>query len=156
MKKENYPDYPIITFNSFLNFCNGATVDSAYLRLNFTDGNGAIGYPQSDESAPSDFFVITLMNNKITGKFDTIKQPNAENTGDTVTVWAYKIPYITPSGSDKELNGIIQINLETSIQNIRPTNGHNYQDLEFVVWMYDRNGNKSNILNTGPVSTACQ
>lgn len=150
VKKENYPDYPVISFNSFIPFGTSCIPDSAYLRLNFTDGNGQIGYPQQDTSAPSDFFVITLMKNTNTGLYDTMK-----NLSGSPTLWTYKIPYITPTGSDKELNGIIQINFETLLQPYcqNTIKDHDNTKYEFVVWMYDRNGNKSNVLNTGPVST---
>ncbi|HTB30756.1 MAG TPA: hypothetical protein VK808_01950, partial [Bacteroidia bacterium] len=59
-KKENYPIIPAITYNSFTPFCSGSTTDSAYLRVNFTDGDGDIGYPQSDASAPNDFYIVPL------------------------------------------------------------------------------------------------
>ncbi len=154
VKKENYPNYPVITYNTFIPFGPCGAPDSAYLRVNFTDGNGQIGYPAGQEGAPLDFFIIPMMFNTNTLKYDTIKHENVANTADTVTVWAYAIPYITPSGSDKALNGIIQINFETSIKdNISQTNGHDYTKLEFSVWMYDRAGNKSNVLTTPPVST---
>jgi len=151
VKKENYPDVPVITFNSFTFFGSGTTTDSALLRVNFTDGNGAIGYPAGQEGAPNDFFVRPMLYYYSTKTFLPIIIDTSGNN-DTLT-YPYAIPDITPVGSDKELNGIIQINLENAIQGISYLATDlapyaNVSEYQFQVWMYDRNGNKSNILIT--------
>ncbi len=157
VKKANYPDYPVITYNNFIPFCTGSNTDSAYLLVNFTDGNGAIGYSQTEASSP-DFYILPEIY-FYTGKFEPLINTI---TGDTIK-YSYVIPDITPSGKDKELNGIIQINLENFIQSqisvlaedttfAKKTNAHK---LQFVVWMFDRNGNKSNVITT-PTVYSCQ
>jgi hypothetical protein len=149
-KKENYPIIPAITYNSFTPFCSGSTTDSAYLRVNFTDGDGDIGYPQSDASAPNDFYIVPLFDS--VGNFITITLPN-----DSILSFPYKIPYITPSGSDKELNGIIQINLENIFQELDQlvselsSHGLVAHTFRFQVWIFDRAGHKSNVLTTPTV-----
>jgi len=151
VKKANYPDVPAITYNSFTPFCSGSTTDSAYLRVNFTDGNGDIGYPAGQEGVPNNFFVEPLIYNVTTHTYDTVSLLGS----DSALKLPYSVPYITPTGNDKELNGIIQINLEGLISEI--TSGFSsisilqYYNLEFKVWMYDRSGNKSNVLITPPV-----
>jgi hypothetical protein len=152
-KEENYSDIPNITFNSFTPFCSGSTNDSAYLRINFTDGTGDIGYPLGDASVPPDFFIVPMYLNIPTGTYDTIIYQSPYTGNDTTLSYGYLIPDITPSGKDKELNGIIQINLENALQiisSIPPISGKNFNKLEFKVWIYDRAGNKSNILITPP------
>jgi hypothetical protein len=158
VKKENYPNYPIITYNSYIPFCSGSITDSAYIRVNFTDGNGEIGYPAGDASAPSDFFIMPMLYVNKTKSF----QPITGINGDTIN-FSYQIPDITPTGSDKELNGIIQINLETAISTIvgiADSFGSglvNVNEIQFQVWMYDRNNIKSNVLITPVISNyACQ
>jgi hypothetical protein len=157
-KKENYPDYPVITYNNWEPFCSGSTTDSAYLLVNFTDGNGAIGYPSEDASAPNDFYIVPLFDSA--GIFKSLSV-STQTGGDSSITFPYQIPDITPSGSDKELNGIIQINLETAIQAIiqipvdLASRGFVAGTFRFEVWMYDRAGNKSNVLITPTVYT-CQ
>lgn len=155
VKKANYPDVPAITYNSFIPFCSGSITDSAYIRVNFTDGNGDIGYPAQQENVPHDFFVVPLLYVYATKTYSPITQQN----GDSLE-FAYNIPDITPSGSDKELNGIIQINMEQFLQDDISndnalSNVADLHHLEFMVWIYDRAGNKSNVLITPPVYT-CQ
>ncbi len=154
VKKENYSIIPAITYNNFQAFCSGVKTDSAYLRVNFTDGDGDIGYPQADPSAPSDFYILPLIYNTTTGKYDTLKV--LTTSGDSVITYNYRIPYITPSGTNKALNGIIQINLENLIQYLGNYTlpQHNTYQLQFGVWIYDRAGHKSNVLTT-PTVYAC-
>ena len=129
VKKANYPDVPVITYNSYIPFVTGSNIDSAYLRVNFTDGNGDIGYPSQQENVPPNFYVEILVY-----VYNT-------NTYDSVTISPYNVPYITPTGSDKELNGIIQINFEGLLQSrvIDPLSkfkpGYlNLDNLQFKVW----------------------
>lgn len=147
VKKENYPNVPVITFNSYQPFLSGLTVDSAYLRVNFTDGNGNIGYPSQQTGVNPDFYIVAMV------------YVNSTKTYDSLYTFPYLVPDITPTGSDKELNGIIQINLEGAIQNNIldlasefPAGYANFYDIEFKIWMFDRAGNKSNVLITPPIN----
>jgi hypothetical protein len=158
VKKENYPDYPVITYNSCYVFCSGSTTDSALLRVNFTDGNGQIGYPQQQEGVAPDFFARPMVYFYATKSYQYMTYVDTAGINDTVTL-SYLIPYITPAGTDKELSGIIQINTEGLIQTDISDLYTNFSavadvyNLEFQVWMYDRNGNKSNVIVTPPVYT---
>jgi hypothetical protein len=141
-KKANYPNIPIITFNNF--YC-----DSACLRINFTDGNGDIGYPSQDAGAPPNFYAVVM-------PFIYKTQ-----TYDSLITFSYNVPYITPSGNDKELNGIIQVNFEGLLnewvtQDTAFSKIANLNKLEFKVWIYDRAGNKSNVLIIPPQNYPCQ
>lgn len=151
-RQTTYPDTPIISYNSFTPFYFGssAKIDSAYLRINFTDGNGDIGYPAQQENAPHNFYAIALLYTYKT------------KTYDSFVPFMYNIPDITPSGSNKALKGIIQINLESFlqqyvndvfIQNPSFDTVADQHNIEFKVWLYDRMGNKSNILITSPIYT---
>lgn len=155
-KKTNYSIIPAITYNSFTKFCSGSTTDSAFLRVNFTDGDGDIGYPTNDASAPSDFYIIPLFDSA--GIFKPL--PVSISSGTDTLTFAYRIPYITPSGTDKSLNGIIQINLENAfvqfktILTILQSRGFIINQFKFQVWIYDRAGHKSNVLIT-PIVQSC-
>lgn len=152
-KKENYPDVPVISYNTFASYYySDPTHDSAILTLNFTDGNGDIGYPSGETDAIPDIYVTPLIYYYDTKNF----RPMPIN-GDTVPL-SYTIPTITPAGNDKELSGIIEVNMGSSLYSsidavylanesifdtaIDPTR------MEFRVWMFDRAGNKSNVLIT--------
>jgi hypothetical protein len=151
VKKANYPDVPVITYNSFTPYGGGSITDSALLRINFTDGNGAIGDGQT-----IDLYIVPLIYIKASQTF----QPIFSSPGDTQK-FPYVIPNITPSGSDKELSGIIQINFENYLQDEVSILASNPAvaavadpySLEFEVWLYDRAGNKSNVLITPNVHT---
>src|SRR6185312_16592532 len=109
-KKENYPITPNITYKDFIVF----NADSAYLQVNFTDGDGDIGYPANDASAPYNFWVEYMYLDSATNSI----LPMTVTVGtQTDTVFGkYHIPNITPTGKDKELNGEIQVQLEAAGQ----------------------------------------
>jgi len=157
-KSENTNPIPSITYKSF---GVGLNPDSAQLQVNFTDGDGDIGYPPQDASAPYDFYIQywyctdTLANSPAQVADSTFKPYPILNQHthlftDTLTDY-YHIPYITPVGKDKSLTGIIEIALTGRgngwyINYCVKTPSHNY--FEYKVWIYDRAGHKSNILTT--------
>lgn len=142
-KKSSYPDVPVITYNNF--YC-----DSACLRINFTDGNGDIGYPSQQEGVKPNLYANVLV------------YVYKTHTYDSFTQFSYNIPDITPSGSNKALNGIIQVNFEGLLNewvtqdSTGFSNLADFTNLEFQVWILDRAGNKSNVLVTPPVSYPCK
>ena len=150
-KKENYPDVPAITFNSFAAYdYTKYTNDSDILTLNFTDGNGDIGYPSSETNPPHDLYVLPLIWDYRSKSY----QPWILNN-DTFT-FPYNIPYITPVGNDKELSGLIKVNMgyflyQNIVNDFTPGMIDTLADpynMIFKVWIYDRAGNKSNVLVT--------
>jgi len=154
VKKANYPISPVITYNSFTPFCSGSSTDSAFLRINFTDGNGDIGYPSQQANVTPNLYIVPLIYVYAQGAYFPII-----SDGDTIT-FSYNVPYITPVGSDKELSGIIQVNFEKFIQEYISSDTAfnavaNIHQLEFKVWLFDRAGNKSNVLVTSRCYT-CQ
>ena len=151
VKESNYSVIPNITYKSFTPFCSGSITDSAYLQVNFTDGDGDIGYAANDATAPFDFFAIEYINHNGT------YVPFTLNNGKDTINFSYHIPDITPAGKNKSLNGIIQINFENAFQiNTQTTaTGYNFYQIEFQVWIFDRAGHKSNAIMTPPL-TICQ
>jgi hypothetical protein len=145
-KNENYPDYPVITYKDFIVF----NQDSAYIQVNFTDGNGDIGYPASDTSAPPNFWVEYMYLDSATNNFLPMTATVGTKT-DTI-FGPYYIPNITPTGKNKELSGEIQVKLETEGQptwySPLPIYYKATNAIEFRVWLVDRAGNKSNVVTT--------
>ncbi len=156
-KKENYPDVPVITYNNFAAYYTGSSdvIDSSILTINFTDGNGDIGYPSQETNVTSDLYVLPLI------YYYRTKSYGPWIINNDTDVFPYNIPYITPVGNDKELSGLIKINTEHLLQEITDffiadTGLYDTADpnrLEFKVWMYDRAGNKSNVLLTPVLHT---
>jgi hypothetical protein len=144
-KKENYPITPAITFKNIIHYTPG---DSLAVQINFTDGDGDIG--TSDTGAPYNCYLEFLLDsvNVFVPQF-TSNPMSKVTTGDTV-VYAYHIPYITPAGSDKSLNGMIQIQLLRSVWCIK---GFDLgATIEFRVWIIDRAGHISNRITTSAIA----
>ena len=145
VKKPSYPIVPVITFQSMVVNSNG----SATLKVNFTDGDGDIGYPNDETGAPPDF-ILEVQQQDASGNYYTITEPgiiNNPGTGDT-TVFQYHIPDITPDGKYKALSGQIQIALTSSNWYI----ADNINE-RLVVWITDRAGHVSNRVITPAVVT---
>ena len=139
-KKENYSIIPAITYKSLVENSDG----SATLQVSFTDGDGDIGY--NTTNPPVDFFVEILQRDSV-GQYQPIIDQllNDPVMGDTAYV-PYNVPYITPSGSDKELSGQIQV-VMTSGSWYFAANTY----MEFKVWLVDRAGHISNKILTPPI-----
>jgi hypothetical protein len=143
-KTNNVSVIPAITFKSF----QATGPNSATLQINFTDGDGDIGYPSQDVSAPPNLWIKYLY-------FDTAgtkKYIGIYNIADSATFdsvyFVYNIPYITPAGKDKALNGVIQIAMTSWYLN--PYNSLDSLKVEYEIWLFDRAGHKSNVI-TSPV-----
>ncbi len=109
-KKETFSIIPAITFKSM----DAATLDSAIMEVNFTDGDGDIGYQGSASDAQPDFFIQYLRDSA--GVFVPMIVYNGPNP--TTVEGTYKIPNVTPAGKDKTLTGIIRINMEQWTQGL--------------------------------------
>ncbi|HTA83975.1 MAG TPA: hypothetical protein VK783_13615 [Bacteroidia bacterium] len=148
MKKENYPIVPAITYQNFIVNAD----NSADLQINFTDGDGDIGYQEGTSNIPPNFYMEFLEDTSGTGVFIPLiistGTPDAV-MGDTV-FYSYNIPYITPAGKDKELSGQIQIALGAGQWYLQAP-GKPQRNYKYVVWIIDRAGHKSNRITTPPV-----
>lgn len=159
-KNNNSSPYPVISYNNLIQYCTGSiskdsvTVveDSAVLIINFSDGNGDIGYPSSDENAPFDFYIQQYYLNRN----DSIIPIITTDGGDVIL--PYHIPDITPSGADKSLTGEIKILLTyPNVDYLANTKNPIARGATicYKVWIYDRSGNKSNVVTT-PLFTLCK
>lgn len=141
-KPRNYPVIPAITYKNFI------IIDStsANLQINFTDGDGDIGYASDYSNPPVNFYVEYLHDSAghyVPALFSN--NPPDPVMGDTLA-FPYHIPYITPTGKDKSLSGQIQVH-------ITPTwylPGD--KSIEYRIWLIDRAGHVSNRLTTPPIA----
>jgi hypothetical protein len=108
-KPDTYPEEPHIEYLGF------ATVgDSAVFRISFTDGDGDIGLSQADTLPPFNSKGKHYKNLKlyyqyldtISGQYKYYITPKTQT--DTV-IYAYRIDRINKIGTDKSLNGEIQV-----------------------------------------------
>lgn len=137
-KPRSYSVIPAITYKNF------TITDSSHaiLQISFTDGDGDIGYPSDNTSAPANFYIEYLYDSAgiyVPALFPPSSTPDPV-VGDTVA-YPYHIPYITPTGKDKSLNGQIQVNVSNWYLPLSKT-------FEYRVWLIDRAGHISNRVTT--------
>jgi hypothetical protein len=137
VEKPVYPDTPIIKLENFIQF-NG---DSAWFIISFTDGDGDVGLRPQDTIG---------VHHPDSGKFhyNFFIEPYEMQNGEWVSTnplfpFYYRIPYITPEGRNKVLEGEIKVKLEDYIS---PSP---FDTVRFDAYMYDRALNKSNVISTG-------
>ncbi len=141
LKPEKFPDEPQITFKSFEQFG-----DSASLIIAFTDGDGDVGLDASDNTPPFD-----------TGTyyFNLFVDYSELRHG----VWTpvefdlplyYRIPRITPTGQNKALEGEIAVAIEPwPIIGVPPA--YPWDTVRFSIHMVDRALNGSNIVQSDAI-----
>lgn len=138
---DEYPDTPVISFNAFVT--NG---DQAVLTIDFTDGDGDMGLKETDTQPPFDTSSVYFNNcfiayeEKVNGQW----QAGLDQLGDPV-VFKYRIPYVTPEGQNKALNGKIDITLEPFYYNPMSVDS---DTIRYKVKIVDRALNFSNEIVT--------
>lgn len=143
-KSSNASPIPSISFKSF----ESTGANSGNLQINFTDGDGDIGYPPQNTNAPPNLWVKFLYYNYSLKQFVGVWDPNDSSTFDSV-YFIYAVPYITPQGKDKSLTGIIQVAMNDWYANPFSTQDSlQYLQVQFKIWLIDRAGNKSNVITT--------
>jgi len=142
MKKEVYPDVPVIAFQNFTSvFDTGKVAVKGYLTISFKDGNGDIGLQPEETQSPYDTGSIYYYNfiidyyELIHGSFVKLQ---------TTVPFSARIPYLTPDDPNKAIKGII---VDTLTLNPKPV--HDTIKLKFFI--YDRALHKSNVDSTPPI-----
>lgn len=140
LKREEFPPEPAITFKSFQQFN-----DSASLTISFTDGDGDIGLDASDNQPPFD----TASDNYYNFFLDMDKLQNGEWSPVEFEIpLHYRIPRISPTGQNKALEGEIAVALTpwpylpaSMVDTIR-----------FHVYLVDRALHVSNTVSSGTIA----
>ena len=140
-KSSNLSPIPSISFKSFQ--ATGGT--TGVLSINFTDGDGDIGYPSQDPTAKPNMWVKYLYYDYTSKKFIGVYNKEDSATFDSV-YFVYNVPYITPTGKDKSLTGVIQLNMTDYYAN--PYATLDSLQVQFQIYVYDRAGNKSNVITS--------
>jgi hypothetical protein len=141
-KNTNSNPVPVISFKSF----TGTGVNQGTLAINFSDGDGDIGYPSQDPSAQPNLWVKYLYYDTGSKAFIGVPHSPADTITHDSVYYVYNVPYITPAGKDKSLSGIIEVAINTWYAN--PYNDLSLLKVEFQIYMFDRAGHKSNVITT--------
>ena len=139
-KKEVYPDTPYIQYIDFIKMSNVQGIDEkGILKISFTDGKGDIGLSPGDTFPPfepsSKFYYNLFITyyEKQYGQYVAVTLPLTNNS---------RIPVITPSGENKSIKGIIE--MELFINNHIST----FDTIAFDASIADRGLNISNVIRT--------
>jgi len=145
LKTENYSNTPLIGYKNFVAYGK----DSADFIFTFKDGDGDIGLQQSDTSGvfsiSGAYYYNCFMKyyyKQAKGRFSTYITPSNNDT----LVYKYRIPYITPVGQKKIVDGEVRVRLYAPYYVIEQTPPHTI--ISFEVFIYDRALNKSNVVLT--------
>lgn len=146
-KKSTAPIIPAITFKDFII----TDTANATLEVNFTDGDGDIGYSSQDASAPPNFWIRYLYYNYTDKQYEGVYNPLDTSTFDSV-YFVYNIPDLTPKGKNKSLTGIIKVAMSPVWYIDAYTSHTDSNHIEYQVWLFDRAGHKSNVVTVGPIN----
>ena len=137
IKQEEYSIIPSIRFQSLTQVPLNSGADSLVLVLSFTDGDGDIGVNQSDQTSTNKDIFITYLrrwNGKLTDTTLT-----CQNIKGVITLNSW-LPYITPQGKNKNIQGTIQYGFSIPCQQL--------DTISFQVYITDRASHKSNVIIT--------
>ncbi len=147
-KDKNFSDTPLISLTGFDQVKNVAGKDSiGIIHIYFTDGDGDVGLNPSDTFPPFDrsspFYYDLYINyfEKQLGKWVRIVLPPAVPGGDTLSNHS-RIPYLTPTGQNKTLEGDLSMSLFTN----NPFSV--YDTIRYEVTIVDRSLHRSNQIQT--------
>lgn len=147
LKREEFPPQPVIEYTDFIKYGN----DSAEFIFQFTDGDGDIGLTEGDtfgNFAPNQpyyyNFIMIYYYKDGTGNFQPYDAIDSTPAVMDTLKNGYRIPYITPEGQNKVLDGEIRVKLLAPY--IPPAVSD--KNFRFDVFIYDRSLNKSNVITT--------
>jgi hypothetical protein len=141
-KPDEFPDEPVITFKSLYTEVDAQGYDDKmYVVLNFTDGDGDIGYNDIGNNDPVfDDPASPYYNNF---QVRTFRYKNGAFVEDTTDLSA-RMMYVTPEVNNKALKGEIQRELPLPVHLVNDT-------LRFEIFIYDRALHASNTITTSDI-----
>ena len=139
VREKTFPPQPAIEFDKFITYGH----DSADCFIKFKDGDGDIGYPASDKTVGDDLKMKYLYKDP-NGVFLPVDSSFGTSHFDTL-FYSYRVPYLTPNGQYKALDGEIKIKLRT--QPIFAVGSV----VKFEITLRDRAGNISNMVTTNEI-----
>lgn len=151
IKTQSVPNTPSIAFKDFVKYGK----DSADMIITFKDGDGDIGLVPGDTAPPHNvngkyyYDMVMEYNYKgADGKFHRFKSATATDS----MIIGYHIPYITPVGQNKVLDGEIRAHILAPYFVVDPLVIPAHKVIRFDIYIYDRALNKSNVITTPEIS----
>ncbi len=140
-KEKSFPPEPKIEFLHYVKYAN----DSADCIISFKDGDGDIGIEQGDTISKDDF-VMKYLYKGTDGNFHPFDIVDTTAVMDTL-FYSYRIPYLTPDGQYKALDGEIKAKLR-----VPPIYVPGHTIVKFEIYIRDRAGHMSNRVQTNEIS----
>lgn len=143
----NYPKEPVIQYvgvsKNTMQQGQGLAVDSIFVTFSYTDGDGDLGFPESDPT-PSVFF---------------------RDSRDSFAKPPIQLPYVEPQGASNGISGEITVKLPTTCciyidNDIKLACEDVPSTVKFDTFFYyikirDRAGHESNEIQTEPIVLRC-
>ncbi len=136
VKKTTYPTTPEIEYQAFYPFQG----DSADIQVKFKDGDGDIGVGEGDSTRT--FWVTYYYKDTVTNKYVGYYRPLFNDT--------LRTGYIVKSPSDSYKGKPISGEVSVRLQQYR--HSKKVKNVKYVIFLYDKAGNKSNILTSPEIS----
>lgn len=144
VRPPDFPDEPVIAFKSLSKQTMRQSInqfaDSSFLTFTFTDGDGDLGDEDNDS-----------LNVYVTDGRDGVEK------------FKYRIPYIEPQGTGNGIEGEIRVKLNTTCciypdGQVPCTKSTDFptDTLFYEIYIKDRKGNKSNVIQTPMIVLLCQ
>ena len=125
-KAQEYSIIPAIELNA-VNDVSTSEVDSIDIIIDFTDGDGDIGFTESDTDAPFDLDTSEYNYYYFNLHFHTyhyvdtswvlydwsVLYPDPDIIAEYQKI-SFRVPYLTPAGQNKSLNGDIKVGMKLS------------------------------------------
>lgn len=147
-KEKNFSEVPFLRYEGFEQIKNAQGKDSiGILKLYFTDGDGDLGLRPSDTLPPynagSLFYYNFIINyyEKRNGLFEKVVIAPPIPGADTISNNS-RIPFLTPQGQNKALEGSLIMELFTN----NPLS--TYDTVMYDAYIIDRALNKSNVVKS--------
>ena len=143
-KPDVYPLEPVIIFKNIYTKINSQGYDEKMtVLLNFTDGDGDVGYKDPGQNGlPYDDPTSKYYDNYIAKLFQFKNGAWVEYP--TISPLGGRIPYLTPIGKNKALNGEIACDIDVPPKSENDT-------FRLDIFIYDRTLQQSNTVTTSEV-----
>lgn len=135
VKKTTYSTTPEISYNSFIPFVG----DSADIDINFKDGDGDIGVSSSDSTRT--MWINYYYKDTVTQKYVAFCYGCTSTNHDSL-----KTSYVIRAPKDSYLGKPISGEIIVRLQQFR--HSRKIKNVKYVVYLYDKAGNKSNVIET--------
>lgn len=147
VKPPDYPKEPVIEFKGLSKTVllqGNSKGDSLSITLNYTDGDGDLGFPAGDPTAS-----VFIRDDR-----------------DSFAKFEYQLPYVEPQGASNGISGEISIVVPTSCCIFVTDEGQKlacklvpddflFDTLYYFVRIRDRAGHMSNEVKAGPIALRC-